>query len=173
MQICSNQIVLLSLSWSWLSTTTHHFQKTLKEIDMTEKRLSVRTVSITIVLFVVCFFFLFLCFSFHSLTECDETGQVWHPKGPKNLRQCSLMGEAAVIHSLWILIKFSSSISAVFLFPAEMASNPQGSARCIYKHFSIRRIYGGKEVCLHALMCVCVAMLNDKSGSYVDLIPCG
>ncbi len=100
-------------------------------------------------------FVLFLCFSFHSLTECDETGQVWHPKGPKKPRQCSLMGEAAVIHSLWILIKFSLSVSAVFLFPAEMASNHQGSACCIYRHFSIRGIYHRKEVCLHALMCVC------------------
>lgn len=95
-------------------------------------------------------FVLFLCISFRSLTRCDETDQVWHPPGPKKLKQCSLMGEAAVIHSLWILIKFSLSVSVVFLFPAEMASTHQGPARYIYRLVSIRGTYCRNEVWLNA-----------------------
>lgn len=168
MQMSTNQIVRPALCWSWLNGTTHHIQR-----DWHDWEALVCAHGLHYNCAILFVFVLFLCFSFHSLTECDETGQVWHPKGPKKLRQCSLMGEAAVIHSLWILIKFSLSVSAVFLFPAEMASNHQGSARYIYRHFSIWGICRRKEVCLHAWVCVCAAMLNDNSGSYVDLTPCG
>lgn len=114
-----------------------------REIDMRESV----TLCVSIALFV---FVLFLCISFRSLTRCDETGQVWYPRGPKKLRQRSLMGEVSVIHSLWILIKFSLSVSAVFLFPAEMASTHQGPVHYIYRLVSIRGTYCRNEVCLHA-----------------------